>query len=66
MDSKDEKMRVQHLEDGNQLNLSSSNLDPSDEKKIEAEEKPGALDESLNDWDAEEERKVRYAVASPE
>ena len=60
MDSKDEKMRAKHLEDGNQLSLTSSNVDSKDEKNIEAQGKPGALDESLNDWDAEEEKKVRY------
>lgn len=59
MDSKDEKIRAQHLEDGNQLSLTSSNMDSKDEK-TEAEERPGALDESLNDWDAKEEKKVRY------
>lgn len=63
MGSKDEKMRSQHLEDGNQLSLTSSNVDSKDEKKIEPEERPGALDESLNDWDAEEEKKVRYACS---
>lgn len=59
MDPKDEKVRAQHLEDGNQLSLTSSNVDSKDEKRIQPEGKPGALDESLNDWDAEEEKKVR-------
>lgn len=65
MDSKDEKMRAQHLEDGNRLSLTSSNVESKDEKKVEAEGKPGALDESLNDWDAEEEKKVRYVYPTP-
>ena len=61
MDSKDEKTRERQVEDANNLSLTSSDVDVKDEKKTESG-LPGALDESLNDWDAEEERKVRYVV----
>lgn len=61
MDSKDEKMRERQVEEANDLSLTSSDVDNKDEKTA-ASGLPAAYDETLNDWDAEEERKVRYVT----
>lgn len=56
MDSKDTKetreIQVENINDTTSLDVDRFNNEEKNEKA------PGALDESLNDWDAEEERKL--------